>query len=150
MSEALYESQVQKAARIGRLAAEERLEHELAHEVADRTERLAALELADAARRARPRWVGILLGAGAALAISLFVTRVMNGTFVPSLTSIVGLLGLLAIVVDLFWGSSLLRLGVALRVRWLYRTPAPVRAAVLQSYTEQRQLLGQAGCDCPR
>jgi hypothetical protein len=150
VSEALFQSQVQKAERIGRLAAEERLAHEDAHRVADETERLAAIELADVARRARPTWVGVMLGVAAAMAVGVFVTRVTSGTFEPSLASIIGLLGLMAVVVDLVWGSSVLRLGVALRLRWLYRTPAPVRRAVLQSYSEQRQLLGLEGCDCTR
>ncbi len=150
MSEALFQSQVQKAERIGRLAAEERLEHDAAHRVADETERLAAIEVADVARRARPAWVGVLLGTGAALAVGLFVTRVTTATFELSLASILGLLGLAAVVVDLVWGNGLLRLGVALRVPWLYRTPAPVREAVLQSYSQQRALLGQEGCDCAR
>lgn len=150
MSEALFQSQVQKAERIGRLAAEERLDHDAAHRVADETERLAAIEVADVSRRARPAWAGVMLGAGAAVAVGLFVTRVTTGTFELSLASVLGLLGLTAVLVDLVWGSSILRLGVALRVRWLYRTPAPVRQAVLRAYSERRALLGQEGCDCAR
>lgn len=148
MSEALYESQVQKAERIGRLAADEGLDHDAVHEVALRTERLAALEAADVTRRARPPWMGVMLGGGAALATGLFVTRIMAGTFELTLGSILGAVGVLLILVDLVWGSSTVRLGVALKLRWLYKTPVPVQLAVLQGYNEQRALLGEPGCDC--
>lgn len=148
MSEALYESQVQKAERIGRLAADEGLDHDAVHEVALRTERLAAIEAADVTRRARPQWMGVLLGGGAALAAGLFVTRIMAGTFELTLGSILGAVGVLLILVDLVWGSSTVRLGVALKLRWLYKTPVPVQLAVLQGYNEQRAILGQPGCDC--
>ncbi|GAA1418062.1 hypothetical protein [Agrococcus citreus] len=148
MSQALYESQVRKAERIGRLAADEGLDHEAAHKVAEETERLAATEAADFVRRARPRWMDLLLGGGALLAIGVFVTRIMTGTFELSLASLIGLLGLVLVTIDLIWGSSFLRLGVALRLPWLYRTPAPVRLAVLEGYTEQRRLLGLPGCEC--
>lgn len=148
MSQALYESQVRKAERIGRLAADEGLDHDAVHEVAEETERLAATEAADFVRRARPGWVGLMLGAGATLAIGVFVTRIATGEFEVTLASILGLVGLVLVVIDLVWGSSFVRLGVALRLRWLYRTPAPVHLAVLQSYSEQRRLLGQPGCEC--
>lgn len=148
MSQALYESQVRKAERIGRLAADEGLDHDAAHAVADETERLAAIEAADFVRRGRPQWVGVMLGAGATLAIGVFVTRIVTGEFEITLASLLGLVGVILVVIDLVWGSSFLRIGVALRLRWLYRTPAPVRLAVLQSYSEQRRLLGQPGCEC--
>ena len=148
MSEALYESQVQKAERIGRLAADEGLDHDAVHEVALRTERLAAIETADVNRLARPRLHGVLLGGGAALAGGLFVTRIMAGTFELTLGSVLGAVGVLLIIVDLIWGSSTVRLGVALKLRWLYRTPVPVQLAVLRGYNERRQALGQPGCDC--
>ncbi|MGM1029971.1 MAG: hypothetical protein ACQEWM_08895 [Actinomycetota bacterium] len=148
MSQALYESQVRKAERIGRLAADEGLDHEAAHKVADETERLAATEAADFVRRARPRWMDLLLGSGALLATGVFATRIMTGEFELTLASLLGLAGLVLVIIDLIWGSSFLRLGVALRLPWLYRTPAPVRLALLQSYDEQRRLLGQPGCEC--
>lgn len=150
MSQALYESQVRKAERIGRLAADEGLDHGAVHKVADEAERLAAIEAADFVRRARPRWMDLLLGSGALLAIGIFVTRIMSGEFEISIASVIGLLGLVLVVIDLIWGSSVLRLGVALRQPWLYRTPAPVRLALLQSYDEQREILGLPGCECVR
>lgn len=150
MSQALYESQVRKAERIGRLAADEGLDHDAVHKVAEEAERLAAIEAADFVRRARPRWMDLLLGAGALLAIGIFAMRIMSGDFEISLASVIGLLGLVLVVIDLIWGSSILRLGVALRQPWLYRTPAPVRLALLQSYSEQREVLGLPGCDCVR
>lgn len=148
MSQALYESQVRKAERIGRLAADEGLDHDAAHKVADETERLAATEAADFVRRARPRWMDLLLAAGVLLAGGVFATRIMTGTFELGLPSVIGLVGLVLVGIDLIWGSSFLRIGVALRLPWLYRTPAPVRLAVLQGYSEQRRLLGQPGCAC--
>lgn len=148
MSEALYQSQMQKAERIGRLAADEGLDHDAVHEVALRTERLAAIETADVNRLARPRMHGVLLGGAAALAAGLVVTRIMAGTFELTLGSILGAVGVLMIIVDLIWGSSTVRIGVALKLRWLYKTPVPVQLAVLQGYNERRALLGQPGCDC--
>jgi hypothetical protein len=148
VSEALFQSQVQKAERIGRLAADEGLDHDAVHEVAIETERLAALEAADVTRRARPKWLSVLLGAGAALAIGMFWTRIMAGTFELTLGSILGGVGVLLIVVDLIWGSSSVRLGVALKLRWLYKTRVPVQLAVLQGYNGRREALGQPGCDC--
>jgi hypothetical protein len=148
VTEALYESQVRKAERIGRLAADEGLDHDAVHEVALETERLAAIEAADVTRRARPLWLSVLLGSGAALAIGLFWNRIMDGTFELTLGSVLGAVGVLLIVVDLIWGSSSVRIGVALKQRWLYKTPVPVQLAVLQGYNERREELGQPGCDC--
>ncbi len=148
MSEALYESQVRKAERIGRLAADEGLDHDAVHQVALEAERLAAIEAADVTRRARPRWLSALLASGAALAVGLFWTRIMAGTFELTLGSILGAVGVLLIIVDLIWGSSSVRIGIALKQRWLYKTPVPVQLAVLQGYNERREVLGQPGCDC--
>ena len=44
MNQALYESQVRKAERIGRLAADEELDHDAVHKVAEETERLREKE----------------------------------------------------------------------------------------------------------
>jgi hypothetical protein len=148
VSEPLHESQVRRAERIGRLAADEGLDHDAAHELAHATERLAASETADAARRARPAWMGALMAVGAALAIWLSWTRIMAGTFEITLGTVLGAVGVVLILVDLFWGSSSVRLGIALRLRWLYRSPVPVQLAVLRGYNEQRALLGQPGCEC--
>jgi len=148
VSEALHESQVRKAQRIGRLAADEGLDHDAAHAIADETERLAAIEAANALRRARPPWVGVLLVCGAVLAVGVFATRITTDTFEITPGSIIGLLGVLLVVIDVIWGSSFVRIGVALRLRWLYRSTVPVRFTVLQSYSEQRLRLGAPGCEC--
>jgi hypothetical protein len=145
------EHYARKAARIGRIAAEEHAPHEETHAIARATAVLAARDHGREAARARLRRSPLLHGL-----LALVVLIPVASAFMPdgrglSLFSLLSLLYVAVHVAELTTGSPV--------HRFASRLPAAVQQflsphqvlfehAVLCAYTDRSRELGAVGCPC--
>lgn len=142
----LFDGFAARAARIGRLAADEGADHEQAHQIAAQTAHLAIADHAAFEAIWRPRWerpanIGIF-----ALVAIPAVSRIASGETDPGWIAVQAVVGLAFIGTII--GSPLKRIAVALGLPWWFLDVAGVRQRVLTAYDLRSAELGQAGCAC--
>ncbi|WP_405219548.1 hypothetical protein [Agrococcus sp. Ld7] len=148
---AVLERYVQRAERIGRLAASEQTSHDDAHRIAAATAVLASTDFGRAAARARLRR-SPLIHLMLALVILLQLTAVLNPEGQGfTLFSLLTLLYVGVHAAELTVGNPLHRLAA--------RLPGPVQRvisphffvfehAMLSAYSEECRSIGHPGCEC--
>jgi hypothetical protein len=142
----LFDGFAARAARIGRLAADEGADHEQAHQVAARTAHLAIGEHAAFEARWRPRWERpVNIGIFALVAIPA-IGRIASGETDPGWVAVQVVVGLA--FVGTIIGSPLKRIAAALALPWWFLDVAGVRQRVLTAYDLRCAELGRDGCAC--
>ncbi|WP_347755878.1 hypothetical protein [Agrococcus sp. ProA11] len=148
---AVLEQYVQRAERIGRLAAIEHTPHEEAHRIAAATAVLASTDFGREAARARLRRAP-LIHLVLALVILLQLTAVLNPEGQGfTLFSLITILYVAVHAAELTVGNPLHRAAA--------RLPGPVQRlisphffvfehAVLSAYSEECRSIGHPGCEC--
>ncbi|MCR8670503.1 hypothetical protein [Agrococcus sp. HG114] len=145
------ERSVRRAARIGRIAADEDTPHGEAHRIARATAVLAATEYARDAARARVRRSPFLHAFFGAIVLVPIVTAFLPGGRGLSIFSILTLLYGAMFVAEVTVGSPVHRIAHRLPF-WAQQLVSPNRPvfehAVLRAYDARSAELGRAGCSC--
>ncbi|WP_306231834.1 hypothetical protein [Agrococcus beijingensis] len=144
----LLEGFAERAARIGRLAADEGADHEQAHRIAAHTAHLAIAEHAAFEAIWRPRWERPV-NAGVFVLVAIpAIGRIAAGETDAGWIAVQIVVGLAFIGTII--GSPLKRIAAALGLPWWFLDVAGVRQRVLATYDARRAELGQPGCACVR
>ncbi|ERG64369.1 hypothetical protein L332_07895 [Agrococcus pavilionensis RW1] len=145
------ERYARRAARIGRIAAEERTSHEEAHEIARATAVLAARDYGRDAARARLRRSPLLHGLLAVVVLIPVASAFMPDGRGLTLFSLLSLVYVAVHVAELTIGSPVHRFAGRLPAavqQFLSPHQVLFEQAVLQAYTERSRETGAVGCSC--